>query len=320
MNIFSEDAFLDALGQIYFPDQSLSIGVFELDGELWRLPVLNGKPLAGATLIDFFEPLDEADDKAKTLQSLSRPVRYLSQASHTLVSCSQWIEQGLEQECQPSPTVLWHQFDSWEAFIQHARQKESRLFSDARRRQRKLEKELGSIQVILNDQRPEVLETCLQWKSAQLRRNNLSDPFSNPTHLKFLRELATRQLLIVSSLTAGETLLAVHVGMQYRERFSSWITTYDASFSQYAPGRLLLHTLLEESFNQQHKEFDFLVGGEDYKWNYATHVRLVAEIGVPPFPKKVKRFVIRLLITALRPFPDAKRALKTLGNRFFSAS
>lgn len=88
-----------------------------------------------------------------------------------------------------------------------------------------------------------------------------------------------------------------------------WVPAYDSAYSQYSPGRLLLHFLLRESFNQHHTEFDFLWGDEDYKWYYATHVRLIADLGARPFPKQLKN----LLRTVLRPFPGVKNSLK----RFF---
>jgi hypothetical protein len=94
-------------------------------------------------------------------------------------------------------------------------------------------------------------------------------------------------------------------------RLYFWVTTYDSARTQYAPGRLLLHFLLQESFVQQHAEFDFLLGGEDYKWNYATHVRLVADLGTRPLPEQVKYWLKR----ALQPFPGLTRSLKQLRSK-----
>lgn len=308
MNIFSEDRFLDVFGKTYFPDQLLKPELFELDGKVWRLPTCNGKPIAGATFIDFFEPFDE---QAMVSQAVPKQVRYLSWASHGLVSCSEWFEQNLNQRFEPSPTIVWSNFESWDAFINYARRKESRLFSDARRRQRKLEKELGNIQIILDDRRSTALETCFRWKSEQSRRTGAIDQFADPSNLNFLRELAAKQVLLVSSLSAGEHLLAVDLGMLNQGRFYSWVTAYDSAYSQYAPGRLLLHSLLEDSFKQQHTEFDFLWGGEDYKWNYATHVRLIADLGSRPLSQELKRFAKKVL----QPFPGVTTSLRQLRNK-----
>ncbi|MEB3293992.1 MAG: GNAT family N-acetyltransferase [Synechococcales bacterium] len=311
MNIFSEDTFLDTLGSVYYPDRPLTSDLFEQAGRVWKLPVYQGQPLAGADLIDFFEPwaAQTAIAPSDFFRS-SRSVRYLAQASYQQVSCAQWFEQNLEQKFQPSPTVLWSQFPTWDDFIHHARQRESRLFSDARRRQRKLEEEVGKIQILADDRRPESLEACFRWKSEQLERTHQDNPFNNPKNLDFLRQLVARQIISVCSLSAGDHLIAVHVVMLNQARFYSWITTYDSAYSRYAPGRLLLHFLLEESFKQKHTEFDFLLGGEDYKWNYATHVRLISELGVPPLPQQIERTLISLGGKALSPFPKLKHFVK----------
>jgi CelD/BcsL family acetyltransferase involved in cellulose biosynthesis len=308
MNFFSNESFLEAFGQVYFPEQTTSSQVFELAGRLWKLPTHNGQPISGAPFIDFFEPLDEPSSKSHTG---TRSVRYLLRANQGIVPCTQWFEQQLEQQFDPSPTLLWHSFDHWDAFTQYAKRKESRIFSDARRRQRKLEKEVGTIQYHWNNPQLDVLETCFRWKSEQLRRQELPDPFANKSHQQFLQELVTRQLLLVSSLTAGDRVLAVHIGMVDQGRFYSWVTTYDSTYSQYAPGRLLLHFLLEESFQQQHTEFDFLWGGEDYKWHYATHVRLITDLGTRPLPRQLNH----LIKNALRSFPQVADSVKQLRNK-----
>jgi hypothetical protein len=311
MNIFSEDHFLEAFGKAYFPNQTLTSELFELEGRIWKLPFCNSKPISGATFIDFFEPLD---DKVVDSRSKPRPVRYLSWASHGMVSCSEWVEQTLDRWFEPSPTILWSHFESWDAFTHYVKQKQSKLFLDDQRRRRKLEKEVGTVQYVLDDRRPEVLETCFRWKSEQSRRTGVTDQFTNPSHLDFLRELANRRVLQVSSLSAGGQLLAVDSSLLNKGRFYSWIGAYNSAYSQYAPGRLLFHFLLEESFKQKHTEFDLLWGGEDYKWNYATHVRLIAELGVRPFPQQLKH----LLKSTLRSFPGVTKSLRQLRNQVLS--
>jgi CelD/BcsL family acetyltransferase involved in cellulose biosynthesis len=308
MNIFSDDRFLDTFGQVYFPRQTVTAEIFELDGQLWKLPARNGKPITGAQFIDFFEPILDAPSAASVR---ARPVRYLLRTSQAIVPCSEWFEQNLAQQVDASPTIFWHQFESWEAFTRHAKRNESKLFSGTQRRQRNLEKEVGVVQFVLDDPHPDVLETCFRWKSEQLQRQGVPDPFTNPTHLNFLRALVARGILLVSSLRAGSYLLAIDLSMVHQGRFYSWISAYNAAYHQYSPGRLLFHQMLQESFQQQHTEFDLLWGGEDYKWHYATHVRLVADLGVRPLPRKLNH----LVKTALGPFPQVSRSVKQIGSK-----
>lgn len=82
---------------------------------------------------------------------------------------------------------------------------------------------------------------------------------------------------VCHGLETVETWL--HLGLIFQGRFYSWVAAYDSDYHCYGPGRQLLHYLLKESFERGHREFDFLRGNEAYKWKYATHTRLIAEMG-----------------------------------------
>lgn len=306
MNIFSETCFLEAFSRAYFPDRNLTPHLFELENRLWRLPAINdSKFISGLQFIDFFEPLDK---QSLTSEFASSQICYLPRVSHGIISSAEWLEQKLDRYFEASPTIFWSNFQSWDDFINYVGQNRSRLFLDSRRRHRKLEKNLGSPQFIVDDRKAGVLETCLRWKSEQLLRKGLPDRFADPRHLHLFRELAARQILLVSSLEVKDCLLAVHISMLHKGRLYWWVTAYDPAYSQYSPGRLLLHFLLEESFKQGHTEFDFLRGNEDYKWYYATHVRLIKDIGQRPFSKQLEYSMKSILYN----FPNIKTALKKI--------
>jgi hypothetical protein len=305
MNIFSEDHFLNAWGKVYFPGQPIVPELFELDGKIWRLPSLEGKPIVDSTFLDFFEPFTE---KNIDFHFSCRKVRYLPRASWKMVSRSEWIEHHLEQSVEAAPTTLWNNFESWDAFVGHVKKRRSKLFPDSDRQRKKLQKELGPLHFIFEDHRPESLTACFRWKSEHWRRQGLPDRFADSDHTQLFQELAHRKIVRVSSLAAQDRLLAVHIGMLDQGRFYYWVPAYAAAYSQYSPGRLLLHFLLEESYKRRHTEFDFLWGDEEYKWYYATHVRLIEEIGRRP----LKRRLGHLLKSVLRPFPRATAALRQL--------
>jgi CelD/BcsL family acetyltransferase involved in cellulose biosynthesis len=86
----------------------------------------------------------------------------------------------------------------------------------------------------------------------------------------------------VASLRAGPTLVASDICLVHDGRVSGWIASYDDAFAAFSPGRLLLEHLIETTFTDGHREFDFLVGNERYKWVYATHTRLIGPVGTPP--------------------------------------
>ena len=45
--------------------------------------------------------------------------------------------------------------------------------------------------------------------------------------------------------------------------------------------------MLEESHRRNHRQFDFSIGGEDYKWVYSTHARLLGPIGRAPLRERM---------------------------------
>ena len=55
------------------------------------------------------------------------------------------------------------------------------------------------------------------------------------------------------------------------------------------PGRLLLVALLQSSFERGDAEFDLLLGDEEYKWHFATDVRLVDSVGSPSVSQRMQR-------------------------------
>jgi CelD/BcsL family acetyltransferase involved in cellulose biosynthesis len=100
-------------------------------------------------------------------------------------------------------------------------------------------------------------------------------------------------------------------------RFYYWIPAYDPEFNVLSPGRLMLHFMLRECYDRGGREFDFLVGDEDYKWHYATHVRRVSPLGRPPLVLQVRRGAKRALrsVFALSPagYALAQRLRRRLG-------
>ena len=315
MNFYSDEIFSQALEAAYFPDRKIEPRLFELNGKLWKIPTINStEPIIKfpfqSTFIDFYEPYEQ---ESTHLSHQVQKLAYIPKAFHGLVSSDEWFEQKLDQNYEPAPTIIWNNFASWDDFTKYVRQKNgSKFFSDTRRRHRKLEQELGPLTFVLDDRRTDVLATCMYWKSNQYLRSGLIDAFAYKEHVKLFQELANRSLLLVSSLYANEKLIAAHIGVLSKERLYSWIPAYDNSYAASAPGRLLLLFILEESFKHNHEEFDFLIGNESYKWSYATHTRLIAEMGVPPIPvqmnRSMKAVIKPIVSSSLKPFPGLKKS------------
>ncbi|MEB3293652.1 MAG: GNAT family N-acetyltransferase [Synechococcales bacterium] len=346
MNIYSATQFCQAFQTAYYPDRTVQLQPFQLSDRTWYLPVLDGKkPIVleafQTAFIDFYEaqhhpvPPESGQLSDQNLgdqnlgdQNLgyqktgSRNIGYLPRVSHGMVSVQTWQEQGLDQRYEPSPTVLLQEFDSWETFQRMVQQTKPKVFADSQRCRRKLEKEVGAIAFQLNDPDPEVIATCMRWKSAQYQKTGCADHFSQEAHVRLFKALQQQGLLLVSSLRAGDHLIAAHLGMLAEGRVYWWIPSYDTAYSKYSPGRLLLELGIEESFQQGYQEFDFLIGGESYKWVYATHTRLIGELGVRPLSLRTQQAAFatkerskQWVRTCLQPFPGVLATVKDLRDR-----
>jgi CelD/BcsL family acetyltransferase involved in cellulose biosynthesis len=110
--------------------------------------------------------------------------------------------------------------------------------------------------------------------------------------------------VIVSSISAGVQLLAVHFGALADRTFYSWIAAYDPKHSQYSPGALLLEALLVDSWRRRDVEFNFLIGDQEYKWFYATHNRVIGPQGSVPLTIRLARAAKRPIRKALSNRPQ----------------
>lgn len=324
MNFFSNQLFGQTLQTAYFPGQCIQPIMFELDSQYWQVPTLEtGDPVSDFLLpsqfIDFYEPVarDAAalmtgeSDLPPSIPSLS----YLPRVCHGVATVEAWQEEEMQNLYEPAPMVKWGAIASWKEFVAQRK----RIFVNTRRCRRKLEREVGQPTFTFQDQRGDVLATAMAWKSKQYRATGEADAFANPQHVKLFETLAAQKRLQISTMRLGEQLLAVHIGFVVEGRFYSWVAAYDSDYHCYGPGRQLLHYLLERSFELGHAEFDFLRGNESYKWKYATHTRLIAELGQPDFSIRAKRQLKEALKVSLLDFfnavPQAKTLAKTVALR-----
>lgn len=273
MNVFTTDAFLETAGELFFPRRSRQVEICRLEGRRIPLLVLDGREVVGRMpFYDFPQPLNDSKGP------VDREIGWLPR---TVVRTTRIEDRTPEtQEQQPSPYIDWKKHPSWAAF--EAEWKPKSLHSDSPRMRRRLEKELGPLRFSFDDTRPEAFDACVAWKSAQYRATGLTDMFADRRHVELFRRLRAHGVVVVNSLSAGETLVATHFASSHDRRLGWWIPAYDVRWSKFSPGRLMLEELLKASFARGDVEFDFLIGDEAYKFQYATHNRVIGPVGTPP--------------------------------------
>ncbi|MEY8876760.1 MAG: GNAT family N-acetyltransferase, partial [Leptothrix sp. (in: b-proteobacteria)] len=203
----------------------------------------------------------------------------VGQAAVPICSFRQRTDAG---EAMGAPTIFWRDFASWDDYLQLLRSR--KVLSEDQRRGRRLQQIAGPLSFQLDDHADDVLPTCCAWKSARDLSLGRSDLFAQPANRRFFVELRARGLLRASTLRADGKLMAIWLGAVYERRWTGWVFTFnpEPELGRCSPGRQLLYPMLEASHRAGHAEFDFSIGMEPYKLNFATHVRPIGRIGPPP--------------------------------------
>jgi CelD/BcsL family acetyltransferase involved in cellulose biosynthesis len=226
--------------------------------------------------LDYHQPLADAE-----IQGPVRQGRYAGDVVRGEMICDTGNPIALPY-CEPAPYIDWSEFAGFEEYKTLLLERRKGMVRDRERRRRALAADYGELCFAMNDPGDDVFACARLWKSRQLRETGHDDYFAKPETMEFLAALRERKRLVSSTLRAGGRLVSLWIGFVHEGCWSGWIFAYDPEFRKYSAGHQLLFCMLEESCRRGHREFDFSIGGEDYKMIYATRARLLGPIGKPP--------------------------------------
>jgi CelD/BcsL family acetyltransferase involved in cellulose biosynthesis len=180
---------------------------------------------------------------------------------------------ALARSLHPSEAFVATLDGNWDVFYQ------ARRSAKARRQDRSKMKrlaELGDIRVLTagqGDRTARAMQTLFAQKAETFARKGLADVFRRPGYREFFLDLAsnprTRDLAHVSELRVGATVAAISFGLEYRDRYSLCLVSYDESLSRFSPGAIHLNELMHRAVDRALHEFDFLVGFQRLKREWA---------------------------------------------------
>jgi hypothetical protein len=275
-NFFSSDAFLQALAAARHPGTPFRVGTVRVDTSVYR--VLHGPrgPVLTVPFLDFLEPLDLPVSAAG---GDVRNLRWLPAVCHGEVTAAEWEANSELHSFEPSPMVRWRAFADWSSYGAWMHDRPGRGLNYMDRAQRRAEREIGALRYTHDEPDPAAMQQILGWKSAQYVRSGYSDLFAHGPTRRMFELLHAGGTLTVSTLSTGDAIVAGHIGVRWNNRFYYWVPSYDTEFTRHSVGLILLGNMLRSSFEAGDEEFDFLVGGEDYKWKFANHTRLIGPLG-----------------------------------------
>jgi CelD/BcsL family acetyltransferase involved in cellulose biosynthesis len=111
------------------------------------------------------------------------------------------------------------------------------------------------------------------------------------------REFFKRKWLDISQYKINDTIAAMEVGFIYNDRFYRYLAAFDSQFKKCAIGRLLLFEIIKRCFEKGLKNFDFMLGQEDYKrfWNPVPHKLFFVTV----YPKTLSGHISYMLFNRL---------------------
>jgi CelD/BcsL family acetyltransferase involved in cellulose biosynthesis len=137
----------------------------------------------------------------------------------------------------------------YEAYLEARRAAGGSEIANARRKMRKLEREVGPLRFEVHVDDRETLATLMRWKSGQYASTGAADVLARPWVAAVLERAHATQgdhfAGVLSTLHAGDHLVAAHLGLRSGSVWHYWFPAYDPAFSSYSPGLALLLKMAE---------------------------------------------------------------------------
>lgn len=204
--------------------------------------------------------------------------------------------------------------EAWRA----GRMNSGSALKNVERKLRKMERELGPVRFETDDKAADTWTTFLTWKRAAIAAMGARFVLDQPWAMQVLERIrGTDQPEFsgrLSSLYAGDRLVAAHFGMRSENTWHWWFPTYDNAASRYTPGLGLLLHCVRQAAKEGLTEIDLGRGDERYKKEFANETRALCEgslergLTPPGAARRFRKFTYRTAETVLPPrYLDLKR-------------
>jgi len=162
--------------------------------------------------------------------------------------------------------------DNWEKFYSAKRSSATRRRDRTKRRKLAELGELGFATAEKPDEVRRTVEMLIEQKSRWFQRMGIPNLFATSGQREFFLSLATaaRPLVHVSQLRVGPNCVAANLGLLFHGCYYHVLASHDdGSALRFGPGGAHLHDLMQFAIEQGCKSFDFTIGDESYKLDWA---------------------------------------------------
>jgi len=171
-------------------------------------------------------------------------------------------------------------------------EKSHRTIGKQAQKTRKLDREIGPVQLEVDCRCPDILAQMIRWKREQYQRTHILDLFL-PDWTRCLLDVlhdadgyapaGSETMLdqeplrgLLSVLWSGDQVVAAHYGMVEQGRLHYWFPTYDPLFSRYSPGTALFTELVRHATDHGLDCIDMGYGEQPYKQKQTATTSTVA--------------------------------------------
>jgi CelD/BcsL family acetyltransferase involved in cellulose biosynthesis len=153
----------------------------------------------------------------------------------------------------------------------------TKIFTQIRQNQRKLEKNCGQIELITKTVEQEDIDWLATMKSSQLKFMKVFDYFENSWTMAFLSTLTRRNTNgfegLLSKMLVNGQLVAIHLGIHSGKTAHSLIPVYAPDYSKYSPGIILFGMVAEQNARLGIERYELGLGREEFKLSLASRAQ-----------------------------------------------
>jgi CelD/BcsL family acetyltransferase involved in cellulose biosynthesis len=157
----------------------------------------------------------------------------------------------------------------FDAYMSDLRKKSRTRVANVERKIRKIERDIGSLRFELQTNDSSAFEYLMRWKSRQYVNTRVVDVFRYKWVTSLLQRIVSRRGSkfsgMLSTLHAGERLVAVHAGIRSHSVAHYWFPSFDRDAASYSPGMILLFQLARALGETGVHRLDLGAGTEQYK-------------------------------------------------------
>lgn len=160
-----------------------------------------------------------------------------------------------------------------ETYLEAVRAASPKKIKNWRRLDNKLEREMGTIELVGPDRSREAFDQLIAWKREQLERTGVHDFLSPDWTRGLLLDLFHKQegpfqgLMI--TLYAGGQLVSGHFGVRLNGVYHPWIASTNPAYAEWSPGQIFFMRAIAAMPGLDLERYDLGPGHDHYKGAYA---------------------------------------------------